>query len=183
MYVRQKRGKRHSKGMQIADNPLSRNFARIFAERENGVMQTREDGLPLVRDNEEFQAKLTEIRDKICLKYDLSEKHGQPFSPMTVLSWIRPHPKNNKFPLRDPGLEYLTMFCEVLGKEPWEMYLEPGQIRLNRLPQESQELLRKIVSMAGSKELFTAVKSVVDMYESMLEEAREKMNLQKSNQS
>lgn len=183
MYVKpkQKRGKRHSKGMQIADNPLSRNFARIFAERENGIMQTKEDGLPLVRDNEEFRSRLKEIRDKILEKHDLSKEAKEPFCAMTVLGWIRPNPKNKKFPLRDPNLRYLSMFCEAIGKEPWEMYLEPGQIHLNRLPQEVQDVLQKAASMSGNKKLFESIKNIIDMYEDMLIEARSKNRKVNSN--
>lgn len=157
--------KRFSKGIRIADNPLSRNIARIFN-------QSDEDGLLLVRENDRYKEKAGEIRERIVQKYNLEGKTRNTFKETVFIHWMRPSTDNPSMPYHNPTLQDIARLCEVIDKDLWEMFLEPDQINLNRLPQENRELIRKIVAMADNKDLLNAVRSIIEVYEKTLEAAR-----------
>jgi hypothetical protein len=153
--------KRFSKGIRIADNPLSRNIARIFNQSEDS-------GTLLVRENDKFGEKAREIREKIIKKYDLGDKKRNTFKDKVFIQWIRPATADPSMPYRNPNLQDLARFCEAIGKDLWEMFLDPDQIHLNRLPQERRELFRKILSMSDNQELLNAVTSIVEIYDTVI---------------
>lgn len=134
--------------MKIAQNPLSKNLAKIFGNKHN----------------KEFKDKANEVIKKIELK--CSKDDECKLTEGSIKNWIMPQKENEKLSYRWPSMAILIKLANALEIELWDFFIDHDQcLDLQTISPVKKRIIEKILILKETDRLISAERAINDQLE------------------
>jgi hypothetical protein len=126
----------------IADNPFSRNVAKILKYKEDGT-------------ENELRTEARRIAEKIK-----NESPDKTIGFEIMVQWTLASDEDPTKARRFPGIDTITLFADTIGINYWELFIPEKYIDLDRLPPEARDIMLAI-SRINSKQLYIDIQNLI----------------------
>ncbi len=123
--------------MKVAQNPLSKNLAKIFGSKYNNG----------------FKKKVNEIKENLKIK--------QPDE--SIKNWILQKKGNEKLAHRWPSIALLIELADALEMEVWDFFIEQEHcLNLQTISPIKKRMIKKILALEDADRLTSAERAIND---------------------